>query len=91
MALKSCAAELCAAVIMAMALCVPPADAAERRQQRYDAQQRYAAPPRLVQRGRQYSGESLSLDGRNTGQPRTCGFEYFQYDYRGATVGPYCH
>jgi hypothetical protein len=37
------------------------------------------------------TGGTLSLDGRNTGQPRTCGYDYFQYDFRGATMGPYCH
>jgi hypothetical protein len=33
----------------------------------------------------------VSLDGRVTGQPRTCGFDYFIYDSRGVPVGPYCH
>jgi hypothetical protein len=34
---------------------------------------------------------TLSLDGRNTGRARTCGFDTFLYDEYGATVGPYCH
>jgi hypothetical protein len=34
---------------------------------------------------------TTSLDGRTTGQPRTCGYDYFQYDSRGIPVGPYCH
>lgn len=33
----------------------------------------------------------LSLDGRNTGRPRTCGYSTFQYDTRGVPYGPYCH
>jgi len=32
-----------------------------------------------------------SLDGRVTGQPRTCGFDYFVYDVKGVPTGPYCH
>ena len=32
-----------------------------------------------------------SLDGRVTGRPRTCGYDYFQYDHRGVPHGPYCH
>jgi hypothetical protein len=32
-----------------------------------------------------------SLDGRVLGRPRTCGFDLFQYDSSGSTVGPYCH
>jgi hypothetical protein len=88
MALKSRAAGLCAVVIMVTAFSALPADAQTRKDQRYYVQQRYDAQPRSQG---QYSGGTLSLDGRNTGQPRTCGFDNFQYDYRGATVGPYCH
>ena len=33
----------------------------------------------------------LSLDGRNTGRARTCGFSTFVYDNRGVPTGPYCH
>ena len=32
-----------------------------------------------------------SLDGRVTGRPRTCGYDYFQYGSRGIPHGPYCH
>jgi hypothetical protein len=88
MTLKSRAAGLCAAVIMVSAFSILPAGADTKKEQRYYAQQRYDAQPRSQG---QYSGATLSLDGRNTGQPRTCGYDYFQYDYRGATVGPYCH
>jgi hypothetical protein len=34
---------------------------------------------------------TLSLDGRNTGRARTCGFDTFVYDGLGVPVGPYCH
>ena len=32
-----------------------------------------------------------SLDGRVTGRPRTCGYDYFIYDAKGVPTGPYCH
>jgi hypothetical protein len=32
-----------------------------------------------------------SYDGRRTGQPRTCGHDFFQYDDRGVPTGPYCN
>ena len=32
-----------------------------------------------------------SLDGRVTGQPRSCGSDGLRYDSSGATRGPYCH
>jgi hypothetical protein len=38
-----------------------------------------------------WGGSSTSLDGRNTGRARTCGYEGFQYDSRGVPRGPYCH
>jgi hypothetical protein len=88
MTLKSRAAGLCAAVIMVTAISALPADAQTRKEHRYYAQQRYDAQPRSQAA---YGGGTLSLDGRNTGQPRTCGYDYFQYDHRGATMGPYCH
>jgi hypothetical protein len=34
---------------------------------------------------------TLSLDGRNTGRARTCGFDTFLYGGLGVPVGPYCH
>ncbi len=38
-----------------------------------------------------YRAQSSSLDGRVTGQPRTCGYDHFIYDWHGVPVGPYCH
>jgi hypothetical protein len=41
---------------------------------------------------RQRSGaDAPSLDGRVTGQPRTCGSDTFRYSSSGTTTGPYCH
>ena len=39
----------------------------------------------------QSQSDTTSLDGRVTGQPRTCGYDTFQYDSRGVPRGPYCH
>ncbi len=45
-----------------------------------------------AKKAKQYRvSSSTSLDGRTTGQPRTCGYDYFLYDTRGVPVGPYCH
>ena len=35
--------------------------------------------------------QPTSLDGRNTGQPRTCGYDSIQYGSDGVPRGPYCH
>jgi hypothetical protein len=54
-----------------------------------------AAVPAQAGKQRQYvytwGGSSTSLDGRNTGRARTCGYDAFQYDSRGVPRGPYCH
>ena len=64
-----------AAAIMATAFWTLPADAAKKAKKRYPAQ----------------ATTGQSLDGRVTGYPRTCGFDYYVYDVRGIPVGPYCH
>jgi hypothetical protein len=53
----------------------------------------FSAPPAdaAAKQERRYTGSSSSYDGRVTGRPRTCGYDTFQYDTRGATIGPYCH
>ena len=66
-----------AAGIAAVLLAVP-ADAAPK--------QRRAAEPASPR-----SSEPPSLDGRVTGQPRTCGYDTFVYSSSGGTTGPYCH
>jgi len=32
-----------------------------------------------------------SYDGIRTGNPRTCGSDFFRYDDRGVPMGPYCN
>ena len=55
----------------------------ERDYQGYDRQR--SAP---VPRGQR---DPNSLDGRRTGQPRTCGHDFLLRDGRGSTTGPYCN
>ena len=49
------------------------------------------ADARAKKAKRYVAGASTSLDGRVTGYPRTCGYDYYLYDTRGIPVGPYCH
>ena len=79
MGFGSCAVVACATAIVATSVLVLNADARTRKDERYGV--------RPVER----SAQPLSLDGRNTGRSRTCGFETFQYDNRGVPYGPYCH
>ena len=55
----------------------------------------FALPPAdaRAKKKTKYRADSatLSLDGRNTGRARTCGFDTFLYDGYGVPVGPYCH
>jgi len=68
-------AVVAAAIVMAISAL--PAEAA-RKQKQSQTQARYQSA-------------SPSLDGRVTGRERTCGFDTFMYDGKGATIGPYCH
>jgi hypothetical protein len=63
------------AAIVVTAFCTLPADARAKKKTKYRAE---TAP-------------TLSLDGRNLGRARTCGFDTFVYDGLGVPVGPYCH
>jgi hypothetical protein len=74
----------CAAVVVAAACSVLPADARAKNEGRYREQSRW------LDTAQRNGAQSRSLDGRVTGQPRTCGFEQFQYNGRTPT-GPYCH
>ena len=69
-----------AATIVAGLLAVSPADARPKKQKRPDPQRRY-----------EVQTQTPSLDGRITGQTRTCWFETLQYDGLGVPYGPYCH
>lgn len=67
-----------AAAVMLTAFVVPPADARTKKEKQY----RIEKP---------YRGGTISLDGRNTGRARTCGYNTFIYDELGVPTGPYCH
>ena len=92
--LKMGFAGLAVAAIAAMTF-TAPADAQSRRYRysgdgyqygyQYQGQSQYAD---RVRRGRP---DSNSLDGRRTGNPRTCGHDFFVYDNRGVPSGPYCN
>jgi hypothetical protein len=49
------------------------------------------SPADAARKERQYRSQTTSLDGRNTGRPRTCGHDTYVYDSRGVPMGPYCH
>jgi hypothetical protein len=76
--LRKIAAVLFMTVLIA-AVSAPPADAAKKKK-------RYRSPS-----SEQYRPQTPSLDGRVTGQPRTCGSDSLRYDSTGVPVGPYCH
>ena len=79
MMLRKGLAAVAATAIMVMAFSVSPADAQTKREKQY----------RVDTTSR--DGRPISLDGRNTGQPRTCWYDYLQYDSRRIPIGPYCH
>ena len=49
------------------------------------------ADARTKSNKKQYRDETPSLDGRTTGQLRTCGYDTLQYGSGGTPHGPYCH
>jgi hypothetical protein len=82
------------AIAAAMTFSATTADAQSRKSNRYyggDSYQQnwnsYGWQGSRVQ-GRR---DSSSYDGVRTGQPRTCGHNFFQYDDRGVPTGPYCN
>jgi hypothetical protein len=74
-------AALLSMIVLIVAVAAPPADAAKKKK-RYRSQ---------TPSSEQYRPQPPSLDGRVTGQPRTCGSDSLRYDSTGAPVGPYCH
>jgi len=94
MSLRSSATGVFALAVLATTVTALPADARSRRYDPYAdsyapyawSQQQYPSYGSLPS----YGGVP-SFDGRVTGRPRTCGFDTFRYDQRGATMGPYCH
>jgi hypothetical protein len=63
------------AAIMVTAFFAMPADARAKKKSKYPAD----------------TATTQSLDGRNLGRARTCGFNTFVYDGLGVPEGPYCH
>lgn len=56
--------------------------------ERYREYRGYQAQRDTPVRGRP---DPNSYDGRRTGQPRTCGSNFMQYDAWGVPYGPYCN
>ena len=81
--------------VMAATLVALPADA-QQRTRKDDGGYRYDRSYRND--GSQYNSggarprpDPRSLDGHRTGQPRTCGHDFFIYDDQGVPSGPYCN
>lgn len=82
-----------ALAVAATALAATAADAQTRKSKRYYGGDTYYQQnnygwnqPRV--HGRR---DPSSYDGVRTGQPRTCGSDFFRYDDRGVPMGPYCN
>jgi hypothetical protein len=72
-----------------------PADAQSRRYRYsgdgYQYGYQYQGQSQYADRVRQGRPDPNSYDGRRTGNPRTCGYDFFRYDNRGVPSGPYCN
>lgn len=88
-------AALCATSALLAALVAMSADAQVRTRNIHDG--RYRTYQNYQNDRSQYGGPSRSrpdpnsYDGRRTGQPRTCGHDFFIYDSQGVPTGPYCN
>jgi hypothetical protein len=80
MVLKAVAAL--AAALIAVSLAILPVDAAASKKRTRQSQMTTTTTT---------SAPSLIWDRRVLGRPRTCGFDYMQYDGYGVPTGPYCH
>lgn len=85
-----------ALAIAAILITATTADAQNRRSSRYyyggDSYQPNWNSYGYGSQGRvQGRRDPSSYDGVRTGQPRTCGSEFFRYDDRGVPTGPYCN
>jgi hypothetical protein len=76
--LRKVLTAVAAAAVMLPAIAVLPADARAKKEKQYRVE-------------KPYRGGTISLDGRNTGRARTCGYNTFIYDELGVPTGPYCH
>lgn len=92
--LKMGLASLAVAVIFTTTLAAP-ADAQTRRyrssQDGYQYGDQYQGQWQYGEQVRRGRPDPNSYDGRRTGQPRTCGHNFFLYDDRGVPTGPYCN
>ena len=80
--------------IAAIALTTVAADAQTRKSKRtYGDSYQYGRNANNWQQSNQVHGrrDPSSYDGIRTGQPRTCGSDFFRYDDRGVPMGPYCN
>ena len=80
--------------IAAISLSATTADAQSRRSNRYQGDSyQYGWNSYGWQQSNRVQGrrDPSSYDGVRTGQPRTCGHNFFQYDDRGVPTGPYCN
>ena len=88
--------QLAAIAVIATMFAALPADAQQRTKNTNDGRYRYDRGYRND--GSQYNSgaarsrpDPSSYDGRRTGQPRTCGHDFFIYDNQGVPSGPYCN
>jgi hypothetical protein len=83
-----------ALAVAATALAATAADAQTRKSKRYYGDNyQYGGNYNNWQQPNQVHGrrDPSSYDGYRTGQPRTCGSDFFRYDDRGVPMGPYCN
>jgi hypothetical protein len=85
-----------AVTAIATMLAVAPADAQGKTYRAYSGDSyrsggAYGSAPQQYATGEKRGrSDPTSYDGRRTGQPRTCGHDFFIYSGR-TTVGPYCN
>jgi hypothetical protein len=82
-----------ALAVAATALAATTADAQNRKSKRYYGDNYQYGSNYNNWQPNQVHGrrDSSSYDGYRTGQPRTCGSDFFRYDDRGVPMGPYCN
>jgi hypothetical protein len=87
-------ALIAALTVAATALAATAADAQTRKSKRYYGGDTYyqqnwnSGWNQPYVHGRR---DPSSYDGYRTGNPRTCGSDFFRYDDRGVPMGPYCN
>ncbi len=88
-------AALAVMAVAATTLVAPSAGARDRYYDRGYRTHRYdrVVPPQYYDYGPRVHGrrDPSSYDGYRTGNPRTCGSDFFRYDDQGVPYGPYCN